>query len=235
MTFHKWHSEMQITSLGCAVVVFGALAFIMIAPCPVHAQTYAVLHSFGNGEDGLEPFGSLLLDAAGNLYGTTTAGGQEFWGTVFKMNSAGEETILHAFSGSPDGAQAEGSLVSDGHGTLYGTTFKGGIYDYGTVYRLTKGGKETVYSFAGPGGDGAFPIGGLVADADGNLYGTTYQGGASNDGVVFKISATTGKEAILHNFTGGSDGMWPQAGLVQAISTAQLSMAVLTILELYSR
>ena len=214
MSLRKWYSEIQISWLGCAVLVLGAVAFSMIAPCRVQAQTYTVLHSFGNGDDGLEPFGPLLLDTAGNLYGTTTAGGQEFWGTVFKVNGAGEETILHAFGDSPDGAQAEGNLVSDSRGTLYGTTFTGGIYDYGTVYRLTRSGKETVYSFAGPGGDGAFPIGGLAADTDPNLYGTTYQGGASNDGVVFKISTTTGKEALLHNFTGGSDGMWPQAGLV---------------------
>jgi uncharacterized repeat protein (TIGR03803 family) len=210
MSFCKPHS----TAFGFAVVLFGALAFSMISPCLVHAQNYTVLHSFGNGDDGLEPFGPLLLDTADNLYGTTTAGGQEFWGTVFKLNSAGEESILHAFGGSPDGAQAEGSLVNGGNGTLYGTTFKGGDYNYGTVYRLTKAGRETVYSFAGPGGDGAFPIAGLVADTQGNLYGTTYQGGSSNDGIVFKISTTTGKETILHNFTGGSDGMWPQAGLV---------------------
>lgn len=155
-----------------------------------------VLYTFKNGSDSDAPMGSLLIDAKGNLYGTTT-GNDEFGdGTVFKVTESGKEIILHAFEGRPDGANPYAGLIMDGKGNLYGTTRLGGIYDQGTVFKLSKNGDETVlYSFTG-GSDGAAPIAVLLQDAKGNLYGTTGAGGYSNYcpygqnecGVVFKMT-----------------------------------------------
>lgn len=124
------------------------------------------------------------------------------------------ESVLHSFKGS-DGAGPEG-LVRDAHGNLYGISIGGVALGNGTVFRLGMTGKEIVlYSFTGTGGDGAQPRGDLVQDAQGNLYGTTYEGGASGHGTVFKVD-TTGKETVLYSFTGtGGDGEYADAGLVR--------------------
>jgi len=145
-----------------------------------------VLHSFGSGTDGYFPSAGLILDAAGNLFGTTQSGGSGNLGTVFMVSPSGAETVLHSFTGQPDGASPQGELVLDGKGNLYGTTFTGGTANAGTVFKVDPAGNETVlYSFTG-GADGGNPMGGLVLDAKGNLFGTTVQGGLGN-GVVFKL------------------------------------------------
>jgi len=146
-------------------------------------------------EDGAGPFASLILDSQGELYGTTYAGGTYGYGTVFKLTSAGEESVLYSFLGSPDGQFPASRLLMDSHGNLYGTTVFGGVYGYGTVFEISASGKETVlYNFTG-GADGAFPKDGLVMDGHGNLYGTTPMGGNFNEsscpygcGVAFKVS-----------------------------------------------
>lgn len=167
-----------------------------------------VLHDFEGGADGVSPFGNLVLDTAGNLYGTTTAGGASNEGVVFKVDPIGTETVLHTFTG-PDGGGSTGRLVRDAAGNLYGTTSGGGASKQGTVFKVDPSGKETVlYSFTG-GTDGTAPITGLALDTEGDLYGTTDSGGNSPNcffgcGVVFKVDPT-GKETVLHNFT-GTDG-----------------------------
>lgn len=269
-------SKKLIPSVAVAFVL--AMALAVTATQSAQAQTFTLLYTFTGGTDGAYPAGGLVQDSAGNLYGTTPNGGSGLWcavgcGTVFKVNTAGQETVLHSFAGAGtgDGSIPEyGSLIRDGAGNLYGTTFNGGTHNNGTVFRLSPTGKETVISFTGganggypaaglvpdaagnvygtttfrgsgcaPFGcgtvfkvssagketalysfcslsncaDGSYPYGGVVRDSAGNLYGTTYAGGASGAGTVFKVD-TSGQETVLHSFTGPPDGYLPFAGLV---------------------
>jgi uncharacterized repeat protein (TIGR03803 family) len=123
--------------------------------------------------------------------------------------------VLYTFTQEGlDGCNPNAGLVRDAAGNLYGTTEGGGAFGWGAVFKLAATGKETVlYSFTG-GADGSSPRAGLVRDAAGNLYGTTVDGAAFLAGVVFKLD-TTGKETVLHTFTGGADGGYPFAGLVR--------------------
>jgi uncharacterized repeat protein (TIGR03803 family) len=157
-----------------------------------------VLHTFtGNsihGPDGGWPEAGLVADRKGNLYSTTVFGGTYGYGTVFKVNKSGKETVLHSFGGPGDGASPFADLVLDSRGNLYGTTCSGGISNYGTVFKVDKDGEETIlYSFVGN-GDGVCPWAGLVRDAKGNLYGTTSfdyihsDGSAAGYGTVFKLT-----------------------------------------------
>jgi uncharacterized repeat protein (TIGR03803 family) len=178
-----------------------------------------VLHSFA-GSDGANPSAGLIIDAKGNLYGTTAYGGlgcqSPGCGVVFKLDTSGKETVLHNFTGRPDGEYPIRGLVRDTAGNLYGTTPYGGSSGYGTVFRVSKTGEETVlHSFTGAPSDGAVPEAGLVRDAKGELYGTTDEGGSSGYGTVFKLDAT-GKATVLHSFTGSpSDGAFTEAGLLR--------------------
>jgi uncharacterized repeat protein (TIGR03803 family) len=184
--------------------------------------TKTVLHSFtGPPLDGLVPQADLVRDAVGNLYGTTVGGGASDVGTVFKLDTAGTETVLHSFTGE-DGTTPYAGLARDAAGNLYGTAALGGPSGNGTVFKLDTAGRETVvlYSFAG-GTDGKFPNTRLVRDAAGNLYGTTWLGGAPDChspygcGTVFKLDAT-GTKSVLYSFTKAQlDGKFPQGGLVR--------------------
>lgn len=178
--------------------------------------TETVLHSFGgNPTDGYYPVAALVRDATGNLFGTTVYGGAFGGGAVFKVTASGAETILYSFTGGADGDSPNG-LVEDKAGNLYGATVYGGASGNGVVFKLTPGGVETVlHSFAGPPADGTGPAAALVRDTTGNLYGTTYYGGASGDGIVFKVTAS-GVETVLHSFTGTpGDGSNPAGGLIR--------------------
>jgi len=179
------------------------------------------LHSFQVG-NGLNPYAGLLRDTLGDLFGTTLYGGDtscvppEGCGTVFKLSKTGKETLLHKFTGDPDGFFPEALLVEDRAGSLYGTTYVGGDYGNGTVFKIDTAGKETVlYSFTG-GSDGCGPYPGVILDSAGNLYGVTALGGAgfgnSGYGVVFEVG-TRGNETVLHTF-GGSDGYDPDSVLL---------------------
>lgn len=183
------------------------------------ANKETVLHTF-TGPDGATPYGHLLLDGSGNLYGTTSGGGsgsacQGGCGTVFKIDRSGVESVLHSFTGNPDGTNPRAGLVSDNSGNLYGTTENGGAFGFGTIFKIDAGGSETVlHSFAGGSTDGADPKAGLILDPDGNLYGTTFTGGSGGYGTVFELD-TTNTETILYNFTGNSDGGNPFGGLTR--------------------
>ena len=174
------------------------------------AQTLHVLYNFAGASDGGDPYASLIRDAAGNLYSTFGyGGGTSFSGGVFKVAPDGTETVLYSFTGGADGAFPEAALIRDNADNLYGTTTQGGSDNIGVVFKVDPSGTETVlHSFTG-GADGVIPTGGLLRDKAGNLYGTTSQGGTSNDGVLFKINPR-GKETILHTFTGSTkDGKYP--------------------------
>jgi len=183
-----------------------------------------LLHSFNGGSDGASPSAPLIFDAEGNLYGTTAYGGSTTYcdgsgcGTVFKLSPSGTETVLYSFTGGADGGIPIAGLIFDGQGNLYGTTEGGGSFGYGTVFKLTASGTETVlYSFSG-GADGEHPAAGVVLDSQGNLYGTA-GGGLNNSpcvggcGVIFEVSPS-GTETVLYSFTGGDDGYYPKGPLV---------------------
>jgi uncharacterized repeat protein (TIGR03803 family) len=201
-----------------AIALF--LTAVIVSPGRMQGQTFTVLYSFTGGSDGKWPYSSLIQDSAGNLYGTASAGGLNCFnpdgcGTVFKLATNGTFTVLHSFTDDSDGGGPLAGVIRDAAGNLYGTTNYGpGGSGVGTVFKLNPANKETVlHAFTGT-PDGASPSAPVVRDAAGNLYGTTQGGGAGNDGVVFKWNAVTGKETILHSFTGGTDGANPGAGLL---------------------
>jgi len=177
----------------------------------------SLLHSFTGGSgDGSTPTAPLLA-VDGTLYGTTKSGGANDQGTVFAISSSGKESVLHSFGGnSTDGAIPLAGLI-DFKGTFYGTTQNGGTYNKGTVFKISPSGTESVmYSFKGGSADGEYPYAGLL-DVAGTLYGTTQNGGASNDGTVFKI-LSSGTERVLYSFAGKA-GKYPLAGLIDIKGT----------------
>jgi uncharacterized repeat protein (TIGR03803 family) len=184
---------------------------------------YKVLHHFENdGKDGYYPAANLIIDTAGNLYGTTADGGTSLGGTVFELMPAqgGKwvEKILYSFSG---GSEPLAPVVFDTQGSLYGTTFYGGADGDGTVFRLVPGKNgdwtgKVLHNFNFNGHDGFSPRAGLVFDSSGNVYGTTVLGG-KGDGTVFEEAR--GKngswtENVLYSFTGETDGGLANAPLV---------------------
>jgi uncharacterized repeat protein (TIGR03803 family) len=203
------HSKICRRAACFALTLALILLLATVAVPSAQAQTFTDLFNFTGSTTGASPEAGLVRDAAGNLYGATRRGGVLNDGVIFKLNTSGVETVIFNFSGGTDGKFPHGSLILDAKGNLYGTTREGGASTYGTVFKMSPNGVETVlYSFAG-GADGCFPSGGLVADAKGNLYGVTGQCGASGVGTVFKVSKS-GKETILHSFAGGTtDGAYP--------------------------
>jgi uncharacterized repeat protein (TIGR03803 family) len=196
-----------------------------LAPKAGGGWTEDVLHDFDdNGNDGSNPFAGLIFDAAGNLYGTTGGGGSRTFGTVFELTpKAGggwTETILHSFNGE-DGNDPYAGVIFDAFGNLYGTTGGGGAYTFGTVFELSPkagGGwsEKVLHNFGNTGKDGNDPSGGVLLDAAGNLYGTTYSGGAYGLGTVFELTpkpAGGWTEKILHTFN-GKNGAASDAGLI---------------------
>jgi uncharacterized repeat protein (TIGR03803 family) len=196
--------------------------------------TELILHNFNNnGRDGFNPSAGLIFDDSGNLYGTTRFGGPytcavSGCGTVFELTPQADgrwtEKILHSFGQtSTDGYQPLAGLIFDASGNLFGTTYFGGAFFEGTVFELTRRPNGTwleriPHHFNANGTDGFNPAAGLVLDAAGNLYGTTYQGG-HNLGTVFKLTPKTGvgwTETILHAFgnSAGTDGYNPVSGLI---------------------
>ena len=186
---------------------------------PASAQTFSLFYNF-NFTDGSAPNGGLILDSAGNFYGTTQFGGSFNRGNIFKLNSTGQETVLYTFTGSTDGGIPIGRLIRDSQGNLYGITSVGGdpTCSCGTVFELTTNGSLVVlHAFLG-GTDGAQNPGqaelGLVM-VNGNLYGSASFGGVSGCdgslgcGVLFKVTLA-GVETVLYRFTGQADGAFPQ-------------------------
>ncbi len=188
----------------------------------------SLLYTFTGGGDGANPVSGVTEDSAGNLYGTTFSGGDLTCGfddggsviygcgTVFKLTGTTLTTLdtfeLDANGGAPENI---GGLAQDGLGNLYGTTAVGGMYSYGTVFKMTPSGSlTTLYSFDGM-DDGCFPLAAPVFDASGNLYGTTSQCGilGRGAGTVWKLSSD-GTFTTLYSFTGNSDGAHPVAPVV---------------------
>lgn len=184
------------------------------------SYTQSVLHSF-SGSDGSQPLGGVVADSAGNIYGTTGAGGPDDKGVVFELTyvagTGWTETVLHNFSGYPnDGDTSYGGLIADSAGNFYGTTYLGGSNGGGTVFELVRGNGGwsfvTLYSFTAP---ACGPLAGLAMDAAGNLYGTTWCDGVNQAGSVFELSLVNGswKYTSLHDFD-ISDGYQPRSSVV---------------------
>jgi uncharacterized repeat protein (TIGR03803 family) len=204
--------------------------------------TEKILHTFGKGHDGQKPYGGLIFDSAGNLYGTTYQGGLYGVGTVFELTPGPDgwtETIQHEFDNNgKDGINPYAGLIFDSTGRLYGTTVGGGAYGFGVVFKLKlqpAGAAEVImHNFQNNGVDGSTPYAPLVMDGAGNFYGTTSLGGKNTQvwcsppgvfttgcGTVFELIPITGgwNEKILHNFSdvvngSASDGAVPLGGVV---------------------
>ncbi len=181
-----------------------------------------VLYSFTGGADGSNPYSvNLVIDNAGNLYGTTLDGGDlncggqgVGCGVVFKIDPAGNETVLYAFTGSVDGGGPLAGLVRDSQGNLYGTASSGGLDSCGVVFKVDPTGNETVlYNFIHGEVQPALQASSLLLDPAGNLYGTTLYGGSLQDGTVFEVSSQ-GVYTQIHSFD-ISDGLYPETGLIR--------------------
>lgn len=193
-----------------------------------------------NGRNGASPYAGLILDAAGNLYGTTSSGGAYGYGTVFELSPTANgwnETVLYSFceQGCLEGSSPWASLQLDSEGNLYGTTQFGGAHSMGTVFELSKAangswGEKVLYSFCSATNcaDGSVPDAPVIFGAEGQLYGTTSEGGqgaclgdGSGCGVAFELTPGANgqwNETVLYTFTGGDDGGTPIAGLVSDAS-----------------
>jgi uncharacterized repeat protein (TIGR03803 family) len=201
----------RFTSISLPLFVI--IAGLEVLPAPqAAAQTFNILYSFTGSNDGGVPLAGLIMDSAGNLYGTASNGGASGAGVVFKVTPGGQQEVLYTFTGAADGGQPEAALVMDSSGNLYGTTYSGGSAGLGTVFELSTTGHERVlHSFVG-GADGSNPIAGLVMNSVGVFFGTTYSGGVYSGGTVFEVTKG-GRERVLHSFGQGTDGASPIAGL----------------------
>lgn len=214
---------MKIFATWLSTALLGAM-WCCSQPSAADEQILYRFCSQTNCVDGASPYSSLIADSAGNLFGTTSAGGTYDLGVVFKISSAGTETVLYSFKGGSDGATPYAGLVFDAAGDLLGTTVNGGgstqcTLGCGTVFKLAPDGSETVlhaFCLEGPVcRDGIGPVGGLTLDAAGNIYGTTEYGSIDthlDNGMVFRLSPD-GKEKIIWSF-GGSDTGNPTSGVL---------------------
>jgi uncharacterized repeat protein (TIGR03803 family) len=209
---------------GCGTV------FALMPPAAGKTRwTERVLHSF-DGADGEDPQSALRMDGAGNLFGATSGGGSHAGGTVFQLvrPALGEtrwsHRLLHSFGKDHDGSLPLAGLIIDTRGVLYGTTLNGGDSNAGTVFELsppaageTQWTETVLHSFSD--NDGSFPHAGLIANANGVLYGTTSGGGHYGNGTVFELSPpaageTQWTETVLYSFKGGNDGSLPMGDLI---------------------
>jgi uncharacterized repeat protein (TIGR03803 family) len=196
---------------------FLALGAAVLCQCLARAQTLTTLYNFqGPSLDGMSPGTGVVRDHDGNMYGTTTAGGQADSGTAFEVVASGTETMLHSFQFLVDGVNPDAPLALGAGSALYGTTSLGGPNNaYGTVFRIKDNKVTVVYAFSG-GLDGLAPVGGVVEDIDGSLYGTTGGGGTGTCpggcGTVYRLDKN-GHETVMHNFD-GPNGAHPAATLI---------------------
>ncbi len=227
MKHKNWNRSLRGTYLALAI------GFLLI---PIaQAQTFNVIHTFTGGADGASPLAGLTADRAGNLYGTAhnRLGG----GTVYRLGRAGSGwvfQVLHTFTGSPDGSGPQGRVRFGLDGALYGTTVYGGIESHcsslnyagcGTIFRLTPRATicprvscpwtETVLYRFPDDGSGAFPSGDLTFDQQGNIYGTTTEGGVGC-GTVYELAPSGGSwtPTIVYPFQGPGDGCGPASGVI---------------------
>jgi uncharacterized repeat protein (TIGR03803 family) len=221
-------SDYFITTLAGGATNNGTVA--ELTPNSSGPWTESFVYSFAGTPDGANPWAPVIADKAGNLYGTTSAGGTDNAGTVYRMSpkaSSYSETVLYSFQGGTDGDAPYAGLIMDKKGALYGTTVLGGSSGLGAVFKLTpsrSGYTESIlYSFQGPPNDGQYPYGPLTPSggslalaADGKVVGMTSGGGNQGDGIVYEltVSGSSAKESVLWNFGNVSgDGAVPYGGV----------------------
>jgi uncharacterized repeat protein (TIGR03803 family) len=202
------------------------VALLFVFSVASFASTSQVVYSLAGDEDGEYPDTDLIIDSAGNIYGTSVLGGDFGTGTVFQLTPSGSgyvHTVLYSFTGGADGGQPYKGVTLDAQGNLYGTAVVGGTGGIcagegcGVVYKLTKNGstwtQSVIYNFTGK-SDGYGPGSGVTFDKAGNLYGTTPTGGAKSMGVIYELSPSGSSWTfkVIHTFSGGSDGTGGSAG-----------------------
>lgn len=208
--------------------------------------TEQVIYNFNgfiNSSDGALPWGSLVFDNKGNLYGATLSGGTNFAGTVFELspgsNGTWTEKIIYDFvSGAGNPSPFQLSFVVDTSGNLYAESQNCGTFAYGCVFELVSASNGTytekvLHSFSG-GNDGYVPLGSLIIDSAGNLYGTTLEGGAHDYGVVFRLSPQSNgswTERVLYAFTGAA-GVCEPLGTLRLDSHGNIYGAAFDVFEL---
>ena len=221
----QYPSETLALKRWAVTAALAILTSILFVPITWAATRETVLHNFGDGaNDGSTPSAGLILDAAGDLYGTTSYGGPDNLGTVFKLTPKADgdwtEKVLYSFN-QTGGSYPEAGLILDAAGDLYGTTYQGGTHGQGTAFELTPQAdgswkEKVLHSFNIT--DGANPEAGLIFDAAGNLYGTTDQGGTYGFGTAFELTPQGDggwTEKVLHSFNfNETDGANPEAGLI---------------------
>jgi len=210
------------TQMGGGCNLAGCGTVFELSPVSGGGWSFSTLYNFKGGSDGSSPAASLILDTSGNLYGTTQGGGDFDFGTVFELSrtsSGWVERILYSFGANQDdGGCPDAALLFDTKGDLFSTTACGGADAFGTVFEPMSGGgwtESVLYSFQG-GDDGDTPMGALVLDTLGNLYGTTEGGNPLGGGVVFELTPSSGgawTESVLYSFQGGLDGYGPSGAL----------------------
>ena len=233
-SLEKQQSRISRVSFWVVAVAMAILtALTMVGARPAEAQTFTVIHTFTGGLDGAAPAAGLTLDKAGDLYGTASAGGRGFSGSVYKLTPMGAGWAfipLYNFAGGNDGAAPIARVVFGPNGTLFGTTSDQGEGQgvVGTVFNLVPPvtvacktlfcpwTEKVLHRFTGFGTDGFIPgYGDLVFDRSGSLYGTTIQGGTNGKGIVFELTPEGGNwtETILYNMT-TSSGVYPYNGVI---------------------
>lgn len=170
----------------------------------------SVLHSFADNPDGSAPLAGVIQARDGNFYGITQQGGVNGRGTVFKLTPAGEQAVLWSFGAGLDGSLPMGSLLQGSDGNLYGTTLTGGAYGYGTAFKISLSGSETVlWSFGGSGCDGRSPSGNLLEASDGSFYGMTNRGGTGSEGTIFRLTPD-GAETVMFSLDNNGGPSMPE-------------------------
>jgi uncharacterized repeat protein (TIGR03803 family) len=203
------------TTAGGGAIGYGTVFSI------TQAGAYSIIYSFTGNDDGSNPYGGLIKDKAGNVYGVTKYGGASGpqsagYGTIYEIAAGGGQSVLYSFTGGDDGGNPSDVLVRDKAGNLYGVATNEGQFHSGVVFELShKGVYSVLHAFAG-GTDGSDPIGGLALDSAGStLYGTTNRGGAGGIGTIFKIVlGATPVFTTVHSFGGGGDANLPTTALV---------------------
>jgi uncharacterized repeat protein (TIGR03803 family) len=204
-----------MSKLSWVIKTAGACVLLVTATVALSAQTLTTLYSF-HGADGSNPYAGLMQASNGNLYGTTSAGGANGDGTVFQITTGGTLTTMHNFNrfNPTDGSQPYAGLIQATDGNLYGTTYRGGSHNVGTVYRITTTGTMKTLHDLDYQPDGALPYAGLVQATNGAFYGTASNGGGEF-GTAF-IATAFGQYIPIYTFINGFIGANPVAGLVQA-------------------
>ncbi len=177
--------------------------------------TEVTFHAFQGGQnsEAAVPSGGVIMDAAGNFYGATLLGGLGF-GTIYRVDPAGNLKVLYNFQGKADGASPQGPLVRDAAGNIFGAAAEKGAHNAGTIFKLAPDGTLTeLHSFTGA-RDGKTPQGGLLLDSAGNLFGSAFGGGDTGNGTIFQVSKNGGFRR-LHSFSGAVDGTNPNGALIR--------------------